>query len=96
MAAASATQLAGCLRPFLDPWGLHAPEEGSRESTEQREQGAGAVPGNQECLRRGPARAGGGGDSKELSAPEVLRREKVETGAQGGADTEELSVPGWC
>lgn len=96
MAAASATQLAGCLRAFLDPWGLHAPEEGSGESGEQREQGAGAVPGNEECLRPGRARAGGGGDSEELSALEVLRREKVEAGAQGGADAEELSVPGWC
>lgn len=31
----------------------------------------------------GRARARGGDNSEELSAPEVLRREKVETEAQG-------------
>lgn len=52
-----------------------------------------AVPGSEECLRPGQARAGSGGDSEQLVCAGGTEREKVETGAQGGADTEELSIP---
>lgn len=31
-----------------------------------------AVPGSEECLRPGQARAGSGGDSEQLSVPAVL------------------------
>ena len=51
------------------------------------EQGARGVPGREERLSRSPS----GDDSEELSAPKVLRQEKVATGSQGGADPEELS-----
>lgn len=65
MAAESAVQLAGCLRPFWYPRGLHAPEEGSRERR-AREPSR-----NEECQclrpglpgrgwRRGAVRASGG------------------------------------
>lgn len=71
MAAESAVQLAGCLRPFWYPRGLHAPEEGSRERR-AREPSR-----NEECQclrpglpgrgwRRGAVRASGGKQGLEV------------------------------
>lgn len=77
--------------PLLGPLGSPCDRAGEQAESRERERSPGA-----KCLSPGPARAGGGEDREELSAPEVLRREKVDTGAQGGADTEELSLLRGC
>lgn len=57
----------------------------ARTGGASREQGTRAVPGGR-ASSQGPARAGSGDDSEELSALSAGGREKVATEAQGGVD----------